>query len=208
MITGLLMAVATIAYIAMGDALQDEIDSGLRFRAVSALAHSHADRARRRPDPRLQEPTEAFDQVLTRTGRVLRRDSGLHRTAADARGAGHRPRPDFLEPGRPERCRRSPAARDPDGAQRPRRRRLDVGPDGRAARTGAGAGRRRGRRARRLPGRLGRRRRPAPGRADPAQARRSPSPAWTAGCQCRAPTACCPRRRTRPRPASASACPG
>jgi signal transduction histidine kinase len=74
--TGLLIAVAAAAYVAMGGALQDEIDSGLRFRAESALhIPSHAELGR--PDPRLQEPTEAFDQVLTRDGRVLRATAGF-----------------------------------------------------------------------------------------------------------------------------------
>ncbi|MDT7579670.1 MAG: hypothetical protein QOK35_934 [Pseudonocardiales bacterium] len=75
--TVLLIAVATTAYVAMGGALQDEIDSGLRFRAESAL-HIPTPADLGRPDPRLQEPTEAFDQVLTRAGRVLRATSGFH----------------------------------------------------------------------------------------------------------------------------------
>src|SRR4051812_22673467 len=74
--TGLLVAVATTAYIAMGAALQDEIDSGLRFRAESAL-HIPSQAELGRPDPRLQEPTEAFEQLLARSGRVLRATSGF-----------------------------------------------------------------------------------------------------------------------------------
>lgn len=74
--TVLLAAVALVAYLAMGSALQDEIDSGLRFRAVSALQLPPG-RALDRPDPRLQEPSEAFEQVLTRAGRVRRATPGF-----------------------------------------------------------------------------------------------------------------------------------
>jgi two-component system, OmpR family, sensor kinase len=74
--TVLLAAVALIAYLAMGSALQDEIDSGLRFRAVSARQLPPG-RPLDRPDPRLQEPSEAFEQVLTRAGHVRRATPGF-----------------------------------------------------------------------------------------------------------------------------------
>ncbi len=65
----LLSAVSVLAYRAMGIALEDEIDSALRFRAVSVLQTLPSPQVLT-PDRRLQEPTEAFVQVLSRDGTV------------------------------------------------------------------------------------------------------------------------------------------
>jgi signal transduction histidine kinase len=69
-------AIAAIAYLAMGNALQDEIDTGLRFRAVSVLQALPSD-PEMVPDARLQEPTEAFVQVLTAAGRIVSATRGF-----------------------------------------------------------------------------------------------------------------------------------
>jgi signal transduction histidine kinase len=70
----LLTAVALLAYGAMSDALLDELDTGLRFRAVAALRDLDVIPA---PDPRLQEPTESFEQVLAPDGTVTRATPGF-----------------------------------------------------------------------------------------------------------------------------------
>jgi signal transduction histidine kinase len=72
----LLSAISVVAYASMKAALLDEIDSGLRFRA-SAVAETFRTGASEQPDLRLQEPREAFEQFLTRTGRVLRHTRGF-----------------------------------------------------------------------------------------------------------------------------------
>ena len=65
----LLAALSGLAYTQMSAALLDEIDAALRFRAVTAL-QTLPTAPTLRPDPRLQEPTEAFEQVLTVDGTV------------------------------------------------------------------------------------------------------------------------------------------
>jgi signal transduction histidine kinase len=67
----LLAGVGWVAYAAMGAALLEEIDTGLQFRAESA-AQAVSTTAKLPDDPRFQEPTEAFEQVLTRSGEVRR----------------------------------------------------------------------------------------------------------------------------------------
>jgi signal transduction histidine kinase len=85
--TLLLVGLGFLAYRWMGAALLDEIDSGLRFRAAAttpratpATGTSEAGTsavAEALPDPRLQEAHEAFGQLLTYDGRVLRASAGL-----------------------------------------------------------------------------------------------------------------------------------
>lgn len=72
----LLTAIGALAYPSMSHALLDEIDTGLRFRAVSALRSAPVD-PHERPDPQLQEPYEAFEQVLSADGRVKRSTPGF-----------------------------------------------------------------------------------------------------------------------------------
>jgi two-component system OmpR family sensor kinase len=74
----LLAALAALAYVRMSSALLDEIDTGLRFRAVAALSALPTD-SQLRPDPRLQEPKEAFEQVLSTDGRMLASTTGFAR---------------------------------------------------------------------------------------------------------------------------------
>ena len=71
----LLVAIGVLAYHSTSSALLDEIDSGLRFRA-SALAPSSIEGRTQSPDLRLQEPREAFQQVLD-AGRVVHATSGF-----------------------------------------------------------------------------------------------------------------------------------
>ena len=72
----LLAGVTALVYTQMSAALLDEIDTGLRFRAVAAVHQLPAAR-QLRPDRRLQEPTEAFEQVLAADGRVLSATTGF-----------------------------------------------------------------------------------------------------------------------------------
>lgn len=73
-----LAGICVSVYFSMSRALLDEIDSGLRFRAAATdPASPHA--SVEAPNPRLVQHTEAFDQLLTRGGRVLRSSPGLPR---------------------------------------------------------------------------------------------------------------------------------
>jgi two-component system OmpR family sensor kinase len=67
----LLFAIGLTLYLAMGAALADEIDTGLRFRA-DALAPLSQQAVVERQIPALEEPGEAFDQLLSPSGVVLR----------------------------------------------------------------------------------------------------------------------------------------
>jgi signal transduction histidine kinase len=74
--TLLLLGIGLLVHWSMSGALLDELDSGLRFRAAAIAATSrHA--AAETPDPRLEERTEAFDQLLTSGGRILRSSVAL-----------------------------------------------------------------------------------------------------------------------------------
>jgi len=75
--TLLLVGLGAVAYLSMGRALLDEIDSGLEFRAAATLASSTAFTVER-PNPKLQEPREAFAQLITRRGHVVRARFGFN----------------------------------------------------------------------------------------------------------------------------------
>jgi two-component system OmpR family sensor kinase len=72
----LLTGIAALAYRRMSGDLLDEIDSGLRFKAA-AVAEATSGGPIEEPDRRLQEPHEAFDQLLSQDGRVLRATRGF-----------------------------------------------------------------------------------------------------------------------------------
>jgi len=76
--TLLLLGIGLSVYWSMSGALLDELDSGLRYRAA-ATASSSPRAAVETPDPRLEERAEAFDQLLTSGGRILRSSAGLPR---------------------------------------------------------------------------------------------------------------------------------
>ena len=99
-------AISVLAYRTMSGALLDEIDTGLRFRAAAELEGERAG-AVHRVDPRLQEPGEAFEQVLTPDGRVLSATEGFPTPVltADELAAVHGPT--FLQ--RPVRAVVGPA---------------------------------------------------------------------------------------------------
>jgi len=75
--TLLLVGLGAVAYLSMGRALLDEIDSGLEFRAAATLASSTAFTVER-PNPKLQQPREAFAQLITRRGHVVRARFGFN----------------------------------------------------------------------------------------------------------------------------------
>jgi hypothetical protein len=64
----LLLAISVSVYWAMGAALLDELDSGLRFRAAT-IAPTPQRAAVETPNSKLEERGEAFDQLLTADGR-------------------------------------------------------------------------------------------------------------------------------------------
>jgi signal transduction histidine kinase len=72
----LLFGIALTLYLAIGAALADEIDTGLRFRA-DALAPLDQRTVVETRIPALEEPREAFDQLLAADGTVLRTTAGL-----------------------------------------------------------------------------------------------------------------------------------
>jgi signal transduction histidine kinase len=74
--TLLLVGIGLSVYWSMSGALLDELDSGLRFRAA-AIASSSPHAAVETPNPGLEERAEAFDQLLTGGGRILRSSAGL-----------------------------------------------------------------------------------------------------------------------------------
>src|SRR5215831_16908566 len=76
--TVLLLGIGLLVYWSMSGALLDELDSGLRFRAA-AIASPSPRAAVEAPDPQLEERAEAFDQLLTSGGRILRSSAGLPR---------------------------------------------------------------------------------------------------------------------------------
>ena len=78
--TLLLLGIGLLVYRSMSGALLDELDSGLRYRAA-AIASPSPHASIERVNPRLEERTEAFDQLLTTGGRILRSTPGLPRAA-------------------------------------------------------------------------------------------------------------------------------
>jgi two-component system OmpR family sensor kinase len=72
----LLLAISVLVYWSMSGALLDELDSGLRFRAA-AIASQAPYAAAEPPNSNLEERGEAFDQLLTASGHVLRTRGGL-----------------------------------------------------------------------------------------------------------------------------------
>ncbi|PZS35364.1 MAG: two-component sensor histidine kinase [Pseudonocardiales bacterium] len=74
--TVLLVGIGVITYVSVANSLLDEIDAGLRFRAAATIGASRAGTIRT-PDPQLQEPGEAFAQLLTSSGRVLSTSPGF-----------------------------------------------------------------------------------------------------------------------------------
>lgn len=93
---GLLVAIGVLAYVSMSTALLDEIDSGLRFRAAS-VAQGGPVSGVALPDPRLEEPTEAFEQILTRAGRIERTSQGFGTPLLDAKELARIHAPTFFE---------------------------------------------------------------------------------------------------------------
>ena len=75
----LLAGISLSIYWSISSALLDEIDSGLRFRAA-ATASTSPGASIETPNPDLQERGEAFDQLVTSKGHVLRSSPGLPRT--------------------------------------------------------------------------------------------------------------------------------
>jgi two-component system, OmpR family, sensor kinase len=75
----LLSGLSVGVYLAMGSALLDEIDTGLRFRAAALMSAPQRDEAETLR-PSLEEPRESFDQLLTRSGTLLRSTPGLPHT--------------------------------------------------------------------------------------------------------------------------------
>lgn len=74
----LLIAISALAYRSMSGALLDEIDTGLRFRAAAEMAPDSTNSVE--PiNTQLQEPNEAFQQVLTQGGRVVWATAGFRR---------------------------------------------------------------------------------------------------------------------------------
>ncbi len=92
----LLAGIGLLAYQRMGAALLDEIDSGLRFKA-SAIAATESSGAVDVPNTRLQEPREAFEQFLSRGGRVLRATEGFDVALVNASDLARVSVPTFLE---------------------------------------------------------------------------------------------------------------
>src|SRR3954452_5113369 len=78
--TVLLSGISVAVYTSTANSLLDELDSGLRFRAQAIATPSSAG-ARETVDPALAEPGEAFDQLVTVSGRVLRTSPGLPATS-------------------------------------------------------------------------------------------------------------------------------
>jgi two-component system OmpR family sensor kinase len=72
----LLLAISVSVYWSMSAALLDELDSGLRFRAA-ATASQTPYATIEPPNSNLEERGEAFDQLLTANGRVLRTSGGI-----------------------------------------------------------------------------------------------------------------------------------
>jgi signal transduction histidine kinase len=80
LVLAVLLAVLSLAiYWSISSALLDEIDSGLRYRAA-AIASTSRTGAVETPNVSLEEPGEAFDQLLTADGKVLRSTPGIPAT--------------------------------------------------------------------------------------------------------------------------------
>lgn len=92
----LLIAIAVLAYVSMSAALLDEIDSGLRFRA-NEVAETAQTGVAEQPDLRLQEPREAFEQVLSGNGSVVRRTEGFDAPLLSARELAEVTGPRFFQ---------------------------------------------------------------------------------------------------------------
>jgi len=75
--TILLVGISGVIYHSMSAALLDEMDAGLRFRAAALLTVPRGGAVRAPDQPRLEEPGEAFAQLLTRDGRVLSATGGF-----------------------------------------------------------------------------------------------------------------------------------
>jgi two-component system, OmpR family, sensor kinase len=75
--TVLLAGISVALYVAMGSALLDEIDTGLRFRAANLVTLPSRDLPERRVPRVDEEPDESFDELVTRSGAVLRVTPGL-----------------------------------------------------------------------------------------------------------------------------------
>jgi signal transduction histidine kinase len=104
----LLAGVGSVAYVATGAALLDEIDTGLRFRAAAAVADPGAvpgTGVARRFD---EEPGESLEQVLSPAGAVLMPGAGSPRPLLDAASVRGVSEPRYFVrrvPGTPGRAR-------------------------------------------------------------------------------------------------------
>lgn len=72
----LLAGIGALAYQSMRSALLDEIDAGLRFRAAATMSTFRPGSVDL-PNRQLEEPGEAFAQLVDRTGRILSRSVGF-----------------------------------------------------------------------------------------------------------------------------------
>jgi signal transduction histidine kinase len=95
--TVLLVGIGALIYQSMASALLDEIDAGLRFRAESTLATAHAGSVDMPTQARLQEPGEAFAQLLTRGGRITSASSGFTAALIARDELAHISRPTFAQ---------------------------------------------------------------------------------------------------------------
>ena len=98
--TILLVGLGILAYRWMDAALLDEVDSGLRFRAAAAAPSGTTGMVPvgpNNPDPRLQESYEAFGQLLTRDGQVLRATAGYRMPLLTPNQVAGLIRPTFLD---------------------------------------------------------------------------------------------------------------
>src|SRR6478735_6123833 len=91
----LFAGVAALAYTRMSAALLDELDTALRFRAVTALQQPPLARVLH-PDWRLQEPGEAFEQLVLTDGTVASATAGFATPVLTAAEVAHIRSPTFL----------------------------------------------------------------------------------------------------------------
>ncbi len=75
--TVLLVGIGALIFQSMASALLDEIDAGLRFRAEATLATAHAGSVEVPDQAHLQEPGEAFAQLLSRSGGIISASGGF-----------------------------------------------------------------------------------------------------------------------------------
>jgi two-component system, OmpR family, sensor kinase len=95
--TMLLLGIGAFIHQSMASALLDEIDTGLRSRAESTLSTAHAGSVKVLDQGSLDEPGEAFAQVLSRSGRVMSCSDGLTAPLLARDQLARISRPTFIE---------------------------------------------------------------------------------------------------------------